>query len=62
MCGVKLTDRFTSNELKQMQQTVYIITQNTLRWYGHVSRQDDNDCVKQDAQLSQKDRATHYVS
>ena len=65
MCGVILTDRFTCNEFRQKLQTIYIITviqQKMFRRYGHVSRKDENDLVKQDAQLSQKDRETRYVS
>ena len=49
MCGVKLKDRFPSNELKErleMDDIMSVLQQNTLRWYGHVLRKEDIDWVK----------------
>jgi len=49
ICGIQITDRFTCNRLGKRLGTDDIITvlqQNRLRWYGHVSRKDENDCVK----------------
>jgi len=41
MCGVKVIDRFTCDELGETLGTDDIITviqQNTMRWYGHASK------------------------
>jgi len=41
MCGVKLKDRFPSKELRER-----LGMDDTLRWYGHVLRKEDDDWVK----------------
>ena len=49
MCGIKLKDRLPSNVLKERLGTddiALVLQQNTLRWYGHVVRKDDDDWVK----------------
>jgi len=48
MCGIKLKDRFPSEELRDRLGTddiALVSQQNRLRWYGHVLRKDD-DWVK----------------
>ena len=48
ICGVKLTDRFPSKELRErlgVDDIALILQQNRLCWYGHVLRKDD-DWVK----------------
>jgi len=49
MCGVKLKDRHPSKELRErlgVDDIALVLQQNRLRWYGHVLRKDDDDCVK----------------
>ena len=49
MCGVKVTDSFTCNELRErlgIGDLITMVQQNWLRWFGHVSRKDKNDWVK----------------
>jgi len=39
MCGVKLKDRFPSEELREslgIDDTALVLQQNRLRWYGRV--------------------------
>jgi len=48
MCGVKLKDRFPSKELRErlgIDDIALVSQQNRLRWYGHVLRKEDDDCV-----------------
>ena len=49
MCGVKLKHRFPSKELRErlgIDDIALVLQQNTLRWYGHVLRKEDDDWVK----------------
>ena len=48
MCGVKLQDRIPSKGLRERLglDDIISVQQNRLRWYGHVSRKEDNDSVK----------------
>ena len=49
MCGVKLQDRIPSKGLRErlgLDDIISVLQQNTLRWYGHVLRKEDNDWVK----------------
>jgi len=51
MCGVKLKDRLPSKEFRESQRLgiddiALVLQQNRLRWYGHVLRKEDDDCVK----------------
>jgi len=49
MCGVKLKDRFPSKELRErlgIDDIALVSQQNRLRWYGHVLRKEDDDCMK----------------
>ena len=49
MCGVKLKDRVSNEELRERLGIVDItslLQQNRLRWYGHVLQKDNNDWVK----------------
>ena len=49
MCGIKLKDGLPSKELRErlgVDDIALILQQNRLRWYGHVLRKDDDDCVK----------------
>jgi len=46
MCGVKVKDRVSSKELRKrlkVDNIALVLQQNSLRWYGHVLRKDDND-------------------
>jgi len=48
MCGVKLKDRLPK-ELRErlcIDDIALALQQNRLRWYGHVLRKEDDDCVK----------------
>jgi len=48
MCGVELKDRLPK-ELRERLCTddiALVLQQNRLRWYGHVLRKEDDDCVK----------------
>ena len=45
MCGIKLTDRLLSKELRGrlgIDDIALVLQQNRLRWYGHVLRKDDD--------------------
>ena len=49
MCGIKLKDRLPSKELRErlgIDDIALVLQQNRLRWYGHVPRKEDDDCVK----------------
>ena len=49
MCGVKLKDRLPSKELRErlrINDKALLLQQNSLRWYGHVLRKDNDDWVK----------------
>ena len=49
MCGVSLKDKRTSEELRRLggvQHITTVIRSGRLRWYGHVMRKSDEDCVK----------------
>ena len=51
MCDVKVTDRFTRNELREILAiddivVCTVVWQNRLRWCGQVSRKDKYDWVK----------------
>ena len=49
MCGVKLKGRLPSKELRErlgVDDIALVLQQNRLRWYGHLLRKDDDDCVK----------------
>jgi len=49
MCGVKLKDRLPSKALCErlgIDDIALVLQQNSLRWYGHVLRKDDDDWVK----------------
>jgi len=46
MCGVKLQDRVPSKELRgrlELEDIISVLQQNSLRWYGHMLRKEDND-------------------
>jgi len=50
MCGVKITDRFWSSQLRdrdtRLDDIITVVQRQRLRWYGHVLRKDENDWVK----------------
>ena len=49
MCGIKLQDRVPSKGLTErlgLDDIILVLQQNRLRWYGHVLRKEDDDCVK----------------
>jgi len=49
MCGMKLQDRVPSKGLKarlRLDDTISVLQQNGLRWYGHVLQKEDNDWLK----------------
>jgi len=49
MCGIKLKDRLPSKKLRErlgINDKALLLQQNSLRWYGHVLRKDDDDWVK----------------
>jgi len=49
MCGVKLTDRLPSKELRErlgIDDIALVLQQNRLRWYGRVMQKEDDDWVK----------------
>jgi len=49
MCDVKVKDRVPSKELRErvgINDTMLVLQQNRLRWYGHVLRKEDNDWLK----------------
>ena len=48
MCGGSMKDRRTREELRKLvgvQPITTVITSGRLRWYGHVMRKSDGDCV-----------------
>jgi len=49
MCNVKVKDRVPSKELRErlgIDDTMLILQQNRLRWYGHLLQKEDIDWVK----------------
>ena len=49
MCGLKLQDRNLSKGLREklgLDDIISVLQQNSLRWYGHVLRKEDNNWVK----------------
>jgi len=49
MCGIKITDRFSSSDLGERlgrDDIITVIQGHRLRWYGHVLRKAENDWVK----------------
>jgi hypothetical protein len=49
MCGVSLRDRVPIAELRERLGIIAIsqvVRKGRLRWYGHVMRKEDDDCVK----------------
>jgi len=49
MCGIELQDRVPSKGMRErlgLDDIISVLQQNRLRWYGHVLRKEDNDCVK----------------
>jgi len=47
MCGVVVTDWFTCNKLRLgIDDIITVLQRNRLTWYGHVSRQNENNYVK----------------
>jgi len=49
MCDVKVKDKVSSKQLKDrlgIDDIISILQQNTLQWYGHVLRKEDNDWMK----------------
>jgi len=49
MCGMKLQDRIPSKGLRGrpgLDDIDSALQRNRVRWYGHVLRKEDNDCVK----------------
>jgi len=49
MCNVKVKDRVPSKELRErlgIDDIIWILQQNRLRWYEHVLRKEDSDWVK----------------
>jgi len=49
MCNVKVKDRVPIKELRErlgIDDIIFILQQNRLRWYGHVLRKEDTDWVK----------------
>jgi len=52
MCGVKVTDRFVCNELRERERLeidyiIILVQHNRLIWFGCISRKDKNDWVKE---------------
>ena len=49
ICGVKMSDRLSSDELMKrigLEGIKSLLRRRRLRWFGHVERKDDNDWVK----------------
>jgi len=49
MCDVKVKDKVSSKELRErleIDDIILILHQKRLRWYGHMLRKEDTDCVK----------------
>ena len=48
-CGIKLQDRVPSKGLRErleLGDIIPVLQQNSLLWYGHVPRKEDNDWMK----------------
>jgi len=48
MCNVRVKDRVSSKELRErlgIDDIIFILQPNRLRWYGHVLRKEDTDWV-----------------
>jgi len=46
MCGVKLRNKLSCVELRQwlgIEGMLKVVQRNRLRWYGYVSRKDNDD-------------------
>jgi len=59
MCGIKLKDRLPSKVLRErlgIDDIALVLQQNRRRWYGHVLRRDDDDCVKKCMELRALDQ------
>jgi len=47
MCGIKVKDTVLSKELRLgLGDIISVLWQNSLHWYGHVLRKEDNDLMK----------------
>ena len=49
MCNVKVKDKIPSKELRErlgLDDIIFILQKNGLRWYGHVLRNEDTHWVK----------------
>jgi len=49
MCNVKVKDKVPRKELRErlgIDDIIFVLQQNRLRWYGHVLRKEDTDWVK----------------
>jgi len=46
MCGVKIVPSKGLIERLGLDDIISVLQQNRLRWYGHVLRKEDNDCLK----------------
>ena len=49
ICAVKVKDRFPSKELREIlgiDDKTLVLQQNSLRWYGHVMLNKNNNWVK----------------
>ena len=49
MCGVSMKDRNTSEELRKLdgfEPITTVIRSGRLRWYGYVTRKNNEDWVK----------------
>jgi len=49
ICIVTVKDRVLSKQLRErlgIDHIVLILQQNRLRWYGHVLRKEDTNCMK----------------
>jgi len=49
MCDVKVKDEVPSKGSRMrlgIDDIILVLEQNRLRWYGHVLRKEDTDCVK----------------
>ena len=49
ICGVKLSDKVTSEELRRrlrIEDIKSVIRRKRLRWFGHVQRKEDDEWVK----------------
>ena len=49
MCGISLKDRKTNEELRRqvgVEPITTFIRSGRLRWYGHVMRKDNEDCME----------------